>query len=310
MAGPEITVIICTHNRAAILPRCLDGLAAQALPRDRFDVLVVANAVNDNTAAVVESHVAALPNLRLIAEPVLGTSLARNSGLAAATTPLVVYLDDDAVPRPDWLGRLVGAFDQPDRPQVVGGELEPVWEREPPDWLDGPLLRYYSVCLRWSATSRFLEPGEWLCEGNCAYQADALRRAGGFPLDLGRRGALMLAGDHFVNEVIVANGGRQYFAVDAIVDHYIPAARMTTEWLARRVFWGGMEAAIRDRKRAELLNGAVPEQYLRMPESAADWEALFGPRPDANLRDKLRHVFSVGYVVGRSRILEPLMAMA
>ena len=214
MDSPVVTVIICTLDRAALLRRCLDGLVGQTIARDRFEVVVVANAVSGDTVAVVENHVAALPNLRLITEPVLGTSRARNTGLAAATTPLLAYIDDDAIPRPDWLHRLLDAFDQPERPQIVGGELEPVWEEEPPDWLHGPLLRYYSVCLRWSTTSRFLADGEWLCEANCAYQVDALRRAGGFPLDLGRRGALMLAGEHFVNEVIVANGGRQYFAVD------------------------------------------------------------------------------------------------
>ena len=309
MSGAELTVIVCTHDRASIVPQCLDGLAAQSVPRDQFEVIVVANAVSDDTVAVVEKYVDELPNLRVFAEPTLGTSKARNTGLAAVTTPLVAYLDDDAVPRPDWLGHLLDAFDLADRPEIVGGELEPRWEREPPEWLHGPLRRYYSVCLRWSSTSRFLSQGEWLCEANCAYQVNVLRDAGGFPLDLGRRGALMLAGDHFVNEVIAANGGRQYFAVDAVVDHFVPAERMTTEWLARRVFWGGIEAAIRDRKRAQLFDGEVPAQRLRMPESAADWAALFGPSADAKLRENLRHAFSVGYVIGRSRVLEPLMAM-
>ena len=310
VGNPVITVVICTRDRAAILPRCLDGLVRQTLPFDRFEVVLVANAASDDTIAVAESHIAALPNLRVIAEPVLGLSRARNTGLATATTPLVAFVDDDAVARPDWLDRFLAAFDQAERPHVVGGELEPVWEVEPPDWLQGPLMRYYAVCLGWSTTSRFLTAGEWLCESNCAYDAEALRKAGGFPEYLGRRGPVMLSGEHFVNEIIAANGGRQFFAVDAIVDHYIPAARMTTEWLARRVFWGGIEASIRDRKRAELFDGEVAAQRLSMPETAADWDALFDPHPGPDLRNKLRHAFSVGYELGQSGVLGPLLTMA
>jgi len=50
------------------------------------------------------------PRVRLVQQPVKGVSAARNAGLAATTTPVVLFLDDDVVPSPDWAGWLVAAL--------------------------------------------------------------------------------------------------------------------------------------------------------------------------------------------------------
>jgi mycofactocin glycosyltransferase len=42
-----------------------------------------------------------------------GPAAARNTGLAAAKTPLVAFLDSDCVPRPGWLGALLPHFADP-----------------------------------------------------------------------------------------------------------------------------------------------------------------------------------------------------
>lgn len=43
----------------------------------------------------------------------LGPAAARNTGLAAAATPLVAFLDSDVVPEPSWLPPLLAAFEDP-----------------------------------------------------------------------------------------------------------------------------------------------------------------------------------------------------
>jgi cellulose synthase/poly-beta-1,6-N-acetylglucosamine synthase-like glycosyltransferase len=47
---------------------------------------------------------------RYVIEPVTGLSRARNRGLAECDTEIVAFLDDDAIPAPDWLGILMEPF--------------------------------------------------------------------------------------------------------------------------------------------------------------------------------------------------------
>jgi len=69
-------------------------------------VLVVDNAPRDFRA----QEAAARRRARYLLEPVPGLSRARNQGARACDTELVAYLDDDAVPEPNWLSALAREF--------------------------------------------------------------------------------------------------------------------------------------------------------------------------------------------------------
>ena len=99
----RISVIIATHNRADLLSIALESVARQTLDPTRYEVIVVDNASTDKTAALVKQMSTGMPQLRYIAEERLGLSWARNAGLAAAQSPYVAYLDDDARAEPIWL---------------------------------------------------------------------------------------------------------------------------------------------------------------------------------------------------------------
>lgn len=111
---PACTVTICTRNHPTELDRCLDGVAR--LRYSKFDVLVVDNAPTDDRAR----EVAARWNARYIIDPVAGLSRARNRGAHACGTEIVAFLDDDSVPEPEWLSRLVREFKNPSVMAVTG----------------------------------------------------------------------------------------------------------------------------------------------------------------------------------------------
>ncbi len=99
-----VTVVVCTLGRE---PR-LTGTVQAVLGQSHRDLeLVVVD--NDPTSGRTAAMLAGVDDLRLriVPEPVRGLSAARNAGLAAADGPLVAYTDDDAVPDPDWITRLV-----------------------------------------------------------------------------------------------------------------------------------------------------------------------------------------------------------
>jgi glycosyltransferase involved in cell wall biosynthesis len=99
------SVVTPTHKRAENLVLLLDSLAAQRLPKDRFEVIVVDDASGDRTGDVLRAAQASkLPNLRYESfERNGGPARARNRGIELASGDVVVFLDDDVAAAPDLL---------------------------------------------------------------------------------------------------------------------------------------------------------------------------------------------------------------
>ena len=122
--GPgDVTVIIPVRDRQAELARCLAGLVQ--MPR----VIVVDDDSGDPAAV---ARVAADAGARVLHRAVNGgPAAARNTGLAAADTPLVAFLDSDCVPGPGWLDALLPHFADPAvgavAPRIVPDEPGRTW---------------------------------------------------------------------------------------------------------------------------------------------------------------------------------------
>ncbi len=112
---PLISVVINTCNRAPHLGNALRGL--MGLRRTDFEVVVVNGPSTDGTEAVLAEWAG---RIRRADCPEMNLSISRNIGIAAATGEIVAFLDDDAVPHPDWLDRLAEPYREP-RVGAVGG---------------------------------------------------------------------------------------------------------------------------------------------------------------------------------------------
>ena len=75
----DISCIICTHNRAGYLGSAIKSLMHQTLPKDRYEIIVVDNASDDDTKKIVDGFTGA-QNLRYAYEKKLGLAHARNAG--------------------------------------------------------------------------------------------------------------------------------------------------------------------------------------------------------------------------------------
>ena len=105
MSGPEIAVIIPTHQRREIALRVLDALFGQHLPPSRFEVSLVCDGCTDGTAARAKDLYGRRLNLVVTEQPCSGASAARNAGVRQTTAPLLLFLDDDMIAAPDLLHR-------------------------------------------------------------------------------------------------------------------------------------------------------------------------------------------------------------
>ncbi len=101
---PFFSVIICTYNRAHVLPRALDSLLVQT--EEDWEAIIVDDASADNTYAVVQNYVQDHANVRYVktqGQKNLGVAAARNVGIRNAKGVWVTFLDSDDAYEPDHL---------------------------------------------------------------------------------------------------------------------------------------------------------------------------------------------------------------
>ncbi|WP_135823751.1 glycosyltransferase family 2 protein [Halorussus ruber] len=110
-----VSVVIPTYNRAELLSRAIDSVLAQTY--DDFELLVVDDGSTDDTEAVVTAYDD--DRVRYLAhETNRGANPARNTGIEAAESEFVAFLDSDD----EWRPRKLEA--QLDRLEEVEGESE------------------------------------------------------------------------------------------------------------------------------------------------------------------------------------------
>jgi GT2 family glycosyltransferase len=104
------TVVVVNWNGARWLGPCLSALARQQTTAP-FEVWVVDNASTDGSLELLaRDH----PDVRVLRNPRnLGFAGGNDVALRQVTTPYAVLLNNDAVPEPDWLERVLAPFAAP-----------------------------------------------------------------------------------------------------------------------------------------------------------------------------------------------------
>ena len=237
----KISAIVCTLNRVELALRCVAGLRNQTLPEADFEILVVDNGSSDGTKERLRSEFGSLPGLRILDEPRPGLARARNTGWRAARGGILAFLDDDAVPDPNWLESIVRVFETATpRPGIVGGRVLPRWETPLPRWVPSSVVVFLTI-LDWGSEARVVPEGQFVLGCNLAVSQEALAAAGGFNETLGRRGNKLLSWEDVeLQEAVRAAGYSSRYEPAATVHHLIPAERLTRRWMRKRVYWEGV----------------------------------------------------------------------
>jgi len=105
--SPQISVIVCTYNGAALLPACLASLSRLRHPS--YEVIVIDDGSTQDIAAIVRDF----PGVRYHRQEHAGLSAARNLGMKKARGSILAYTDDDCIADEDWLGHIATGFDDP-----------------------------------------------------------------------------------------------------------------------------------------------------------------------------------------------------
>jgi glycosyltransferase involved in cell wall biosynthesis len=242
------TILICTYNRASLLGPTLDSIAALACPADLdWEVLVVDNNSSDETRQVVERRQGAYPvDLRYAFEPRQGKSIALNTGHGLARGEVIVYTDDDVRVPAGWLEAAVRPLLADASLAYTGGPVRPMWERQPPAWLEpaGNLGGTIAVKDHGDAAFVFEDRRKTPLGVNMAVRRTLVGAIGGFRPDLGRKGKSLLGqeqAEFFYRSR--AAGARGMYVPAMVLDHFVPASRLTHNYFRRWWYWKGISQA-------------------------------------------------------------------
>lgn len=248
----KASVIVCTRNRSSSLAEACEAILAIDFPADRWEMVIVDNRSDDDTLEVARSIESTHPELvRVIREPRIGLSAARNAGVRTARGEIIAFIDDDAFPEPAWLQALVGVLDR-DEALAAGGPVEPLFQGELPDWFGEPYLPYLTV---WDKGPEVqpLTYNEYPRGANVAFHRVVFERFGFFSTHLGRKGRSLLSCEELELCLrIERSGGKILYVPGAKIRHLTVAERVTTEWLVRRFAAQGRSEAVIDWRHAGL----------------------------------------------------------
>ncbi|MFL6213186.1 MAG: glycosyltransferase [Blastocatellia bacterium] len=226
----DITAIVCTYNRSALLGESLSAIARQQGEGLRYEVIVVDNNSTDDTREVIEKFAAASHcPMRYLCERQQGVSYARNAGIAASRAPALAFFDDDVMVADDWLLQIKQALDAHSDIDYVGGKVLPRWASAPPAWLVAE--NWAPIAAQDYGDAPFVldaSTNVGLISANLAIRRRALDEVGWFRPELQRvRDGIGSMEDHELLERLARAGKRGLYAPQIVVRADVPVARMT-----------------------------------------------------------------------------------
>ncbi|WP_439137110.1 glycosyltransferase family 2 protein [Roseicyclus sp.] len=168
----RLSVVVVSAGRPRALDRCLT--AVSQMRTTRAEVIVVAD--SDGMAVARQHDYGA--RLTLLAQEGANISAARNIGIAAAAGEIVAFIDDDAVPEPDWAEAMLAGFENP----AIAAATGPVIGR------NGISLQWGRMAVDVQGQDRWLPAGDQIRPDevpklhgtNMAFRREILSRTGGF----------------------------------------------------------------------------------------------------------------------------------
>jgi glycosyltransferase involved in cell wall biosynthesis len=170
----KLSLVISAHNEELRIGHCLASIqtALKMHPCDA-EVIVVANACTDDTAAIARGY----PGVRVVVEPRKGLPRARKSGFDNSTGDLVANLDADILMPPGWIPFIFEAFQSDPTLVALSG---PYIYHDLAFWQRGLVRIFYWVGYAIHIVAQTTGMGAMLQGGNFVVRRDALQKAGGF----------------------------------------------------------------------------------------------------------------------------------
>lgn len=258
---PDISIVIATYQRAECLTRLLDSLNHQTASKEVYEIIVVDNAPEEsiNKVKILCGKPAyAELDLHYIHHPVVGVSAARNRGVAVARAELIGFLDDDSLPKADWVEKIVQAFSET-KADILGGPSEPYYLVDKPYWFRD----MYAVTSHGDKAC-WLTGTQAVTGCNMAWRKRVIEALGGFSTAFGYIGNKKVYGDETeLNQRARQAGYTTWYDPRLMIQHYANPNRMRIGWFFSSGFqYGQIKARLNFRDWGAQNSRPVSRQIL------------------------------------------------
>lgn len=279
----QLSVVIPTKNRAAMLRTVLESIERQPADPDVYEVLVIDNGSTDETSSVAENFSGKIKNFRYFYDARPGLHVGRNKGLLESKGELVGYLDDDVILFPNWINAVIDAFE--DKEVVrLGGSVIPYNMkilskefRKKYEIVRGSFHFLYCISCFWQ--TGISEQDNRVCRagsdmgfgGNSVYRKSILLKCRGFHPDGMPKHLLMYRGDGetYVEHFILGHNMKELYCAQASVYHMIDEKRVDDSYIDYMHFRNGI-SAMYTRLRADGLKGGMIYFWRTFRETISD----------------------------------------
>jgi len=252
----DITVVICTHNRAELLGKMLAVLNQAEFPESTdIEILVIANACQDNTLRVIEHYSSVFkasgwPSFRWLIEPLPGKSIALNLAIQESLGAALCFIDDDQFVSPTFFRALSKALEQYPGFAIFCGKVEPDWDGSEPAWVHES--GKYHIGIR---PFPEYDLGEYPQEiqynqklpsgGNITVRRSVFTRAGVFSTNLGPQGHNLMGGEDLEFLRRAMHSGMRIQYIPALQQkHAVVKSRMATLYMMRKSYLRSLSSVI------------------------------------------------------------------
>ena len=238
--SPEISVVVCTYTarRWEVLSAGIAALQAQTLAPHEILVIV------DHEPAVLQRVAGELRGtVALPSTGPPGLAGSRNTGAHAATGSIVAFIDDDALPEPDWLERLAAPYEDP-QVAAVGGGIFPRWSAERPAWFPPEFDWVVGCTYRGLPQTRATVRN--LIGANMSFRSAVFEQLEFFP-GLGHAHGRSLGGeetDFCIRLTKLFPDSRIVYEPDACVQHHVPPERAQFSYFLQRCYSEGVSKGV------------------------------------------------------------------
>jgi glycosyltransferase involved in cell wall biosynthesis len=239
--NPDISVVLCTYNRAKMLGPALESLVRQETQGQfTFEIVVVDDGSTDNTQTILQKiAIESQAPLRYLPGEGRGIAAARNTGVAAAAGKWIASFDDDQIAEPDWLKELFSLALKTGS-HCVGGARFLLLTKEELSQLS-PVCRAVLGEIVQGNEPRKCGRKQYPCTGNMLLKRSVFDQVGQFDESWTGGGS-----DIELTTRLRRAGLEAWFTPKAIVHHQVPSYRLDESYLSWTSLRIGTNFAHRD----------------------------------------------------------------
>jgi glycosyltransferase involved in cell wall biosynthesis len=260
--NPDISIVIPARNEGRRIARCLCSLGNQSLVPERYEIIVVDDGSDDDSAQVAQLHGA-----RVVRQQKKGAAAARNLGIAEARGEVILFTDADCIADEHWAERLANPLLE----ASIQGTVGRIITRQK-HWLARLIQAELDERYSRMQQSRFID---FINSGNCGFKRALL--------DENRYDeSFSWIEDLELSFRLARGGNRMIFVPDAIIAHEHPQNLWV--YLRRKFRYASYASALYRRYPDKILSDSRTPAYVRWQLLLVALAALSAPLAIATIK--------------------------